>query len=284
MLTVLNALELSSNYLIKKGVESPRLNAELLLADILGCNRMELYLKFDQPLSENEKLRYRDFIKRRGEREPFQYIIGKTEFFGLKIKVTPDVLIPRPETELLIERVLEYAEKFASCRILEIGTGSGNIAISLANNISNSEIYAIDISEAAITIAEDNYRGYSNNGKLKFKVIDIEDFQIDSTDKYDIIVSNPPYISNKDYNNLEKELLDYEPKIALTDESDGFKFYRLIAKKSSDLLKKGGRLFFEIGYGQSEYISDIMKMNNFVDLKIIRDYQNIDRVIDGELE
>jgi release factor glutamine methyltransferase len=279
MLNVISALELSSEFLYKKGVESPRLNAELLLAEILGCSRLELYLKFDQPLKDQEVSKYREFIKRRGEREPYQYIVGNTEFYGMKLKISPDVLIPRSETELLIERVIQFTENLEDINILDIGTGSGNIALGLRCNIKSGIIDSIDISERALSIARENSEKYNNSNAVNFYLSSIESFVTDK--KYDAVVSNPPYISLQDYSSLEPELLKYEPRAALTDEADGFKYYSIIASKAGALLKKGGRLFFEMGFGQSERIGRIMKDNGFTDLVIKKDYQNIDRVIDG---
>ncbi|MDX1702048.1 MAG: peptide chain release factor N(5)-glutamine methyltransferase [Melioribacteraceae bacterium] len=283
MLTILESIELSEQFLEKKGVDAPRMNAEILLADILKCKRMELYLKFDQPLSEVEKQRYREFIRRRGEREPLQYIIGKVEFYGLEFKVSPNVLIPRPETEILVEQVLSEAKSKDNPSILEIGTGSGNIAISLFMNLENASIHSIDISGSAIKTAMENAEMLNMNGSLIFKNVSFENY-IAGKEKFDFVVSNPPYVSVEDYDDLEPELLDFEPKIALTDEGDGFTFYKSISSRAHELLKPGGKIFFEIGFGQSSNIQRIMKENNIKNIKVTKDYQNIDRVISGEIE
>jgi len=283
MLTILNAIELSTDYLNQKGVESPRINAELLLAEILNCKRMDLYLKFDQPLSGKEKTDYREFIKRRGNREPLQYIIGSVEFYGINLKVNKNVLIPRQETELLVEEIISNAKDNSSLSILDIGTGSGNIAISLIKNLNKCSVHSIDVSESALALAKNNAIDHEINGKLTFENIDIEKFSQTGNIKYDLIVSNPPYISAQDYIDLEKELVDFEPKIALTDNEDGLTFYKLITENSRELLNVGGYLFFEIGFGQSKQITEFMKKNGFRNIKIKKDYQNIDRVISGEL-
>ncbi len=283
MLTILNAIELSADYLDKKEVESARINSELLLAHILNCNRMELYLKFDQPLKEEEVNEYRELIKRRGNREPLQYIIGNVEFFGLEFFVNKNVLIPRSETELLVETIINKFKNKNSISILDIGTGSGNIAISLSKNLPGANIIGIDKSKKAIDVAKKNSVLIDNDFKLKFEAIDFIDFSNTNTCKFDLIVSNPPYISLKDYESLDAELKNYEPKEALTDFEDGYYFYKLICKNASKHLLPKGKLFFEIGFGQSKTIKQIMDVNGFINISIIKDYQNIDRVIFGEI-
>lgn len=283
MLTILKAITLSAEYLDKKKVESARINAELLLAHILNCNRMELYLKFDQPLKEDEVNDYRKLIKRRGKREPLQYIIGNVEFFGLEFFVNRNVLIPRPETELLVEIIINKFKYENSISILDVGTGSGNIAISLSKNLPNAKIIGIDKSKKAIEIAQKNSVQFKNDGKLKLKSIDFIDFLNDNKNKFDLIVSNPPYISTRDYESLEAELKYYEPKEALTDFEDGYHFYKLICKNAAKLLLPKGKIFFEIGFGQSKKVENILKEYGLKNINILKDYQNIDRVIYGEL-
>ena len=195
MLTVLESIKLSTEYLQKKGIESPRINAELLLANILNCKRLDLYLKFDQPLKEGEINLYREFISRRGKFEPLQYITGTVEFFGLEFKVNKSVLIPRPETEILVETIIDSAEKKENIDILDIGTGSGNIAIAVAKNLPNSKICAIDNNSEALQIAKDNAKLNSVEDRIEFMNDSILNGIIRSAKKYDIIVSNPPYVS-----------------------------------------------------------------------------------------
>jgi release factor glutamine methyltransferase len=283
MLTILNAIELSAEFLKKKGVESSRINAELLLANVLNCKRMDLYLKFDQPLTEEETANYREVIKRRGQREPLQYIVGSVEFYGLEFFVNKDVLIPRAETEHLVEELLSKIKIDENLKILDIGTGSGNIAISLSKHLPNSIVHSIDKSEKAIKIAKKNAKTHIVNGNLSFEVVDFNLYNVEENDKYDIIVSKPPYIGLNDYGKLSKELTEYEPKEALTDEKDGYSFYELISYKAKNILNQNGKLFFEIGFGQSEKIYNVMKNNGFNKIKIIKDYSKIDRVISGVL-
>jgi len=283
MLTVLEAINRSTEFLEKKNIESPRTNAEHLLAHVLKCKRLDLYLAFDRPLKENETDIYRELIVRRGKTEPLQYIVGTVEFYGLEFKVNPSVLIPRPETELLIEKILESVNKEDSLKILDIGTGSGNIAVSLAKNLSNSTLTAIDISEDAIEVAEENSELNNINGQISFYKIDFVNEQGFSESNFDLIVSNPPYVSINDYSGLSPELKDHEPKIALTDNKDGLNFYSEISKKAQTLLNKNGKLFFEVGMGQAEEVKTILIQNSFSDIEIFKDYSNIERVVKGVL-
>lgn len=283
MLTILNAIELSKEYLEKREVESPRINAELLLAHILKCKRMDLYLRFEQPLKDDEVAEYRELIRRRGKREPVQYIIGSVEFYGIDFFVDRNVLIPRQETEHLVEEIINIYKSKNKVNIIDIGTGSGNIAVSLARNLPNAIIQGIDKSSAAIEIAEKNAKKNSAINNLSFKSIDFISFANSNSHKFDVIVSNPPYISVEDYDALELELKKYEPKDALTDHEDGLSFYKIISEKSKNILRENGKLFFEIGFGQSESILKIMAGSGFINISLIKDYQNIDRVIYGDL-
>jgi len=281
MLTVLLALNKSTDYLEKKGIESPRMNAEILLADILNCKRLELYLMYDRPLTEKELTEYREYLKRRSTFEPAQYIIGTVEFYGLEFKVSPDVLIPRPETEILVETVINSVNEEDELQIMDIGSGSGNISIAIAVNLHNASVTGIEISESAIAVAEENLTKYDCNKRISFLNFDILSVNRDEFSDFDIIVSNPPYVSKEDYGKVQKEILNYEPNIAVTNFLDGLKFYLKIISLSSEILKPNGKLFLEIAQGQSQKINEIMKENNFKDISIVQDYQKIDRVIFG---
>lgn len=283
MLTVLEAINLSTEYLKNKNIESPRINAEQLLSYVLKRKRLEIYLSFDKPLSEDEIKMYRELIRRRSTAEPLQYIIGSVEFYGLDIKVTRDVLIPRPETEILVEKIIENVDKELKTNILDIGTGSGNIAVSLAKNLGNSFVTGIDISREALEIAAANSRMNGTEEKVIFKELNILDPGFIFEEKFDIIVSNPPYVSVNEYPELRPELTVYEPRIALTDENDGLNFYRFITANANKYLKNNGRLFFEIGQGQSGPVKKMFEDNHFSDITLYKDYANIERVITGVL-
>lgn len=282
MIKVLDAIVLSTDYLEKKGIESARMNAELLLAHILECQRLELYLRFDQPLNKIETDTYRDYISRRGNFEPYQYIVGDVEFYGLKFFVDKNVLIPRQETEILIEKILEKYPKDEELKILDIGTGSGNIPISLAINLPESKVISMDVSQDAIKVAEQNRELHDLNSRIGFIKSDI---LTDTLEKYngtfDIIVSNPPYVEEAEFKTLQKEIKEYEPDIAITDFDDGLKFYKEISSKSKTLLKENGMLFFEVGKDQAEDVKEIMKENGFQNIKIQNDLSDIERVVFG---
>jgi len=283
MITILEAINLSAQYLSQKGIEESRTNAEMLLASILGCKRLDLYLSFDKPLGEVEKEKYREFIKRRGNFEPLQYIIGNVEFYGLKLKVNSSVLIPRPETELLVENILNVLPKEKQLTILDIGCGSGNIAIALAVNLPSAILFCTDCNNNALTISKENSENHFVSNKIKFIEHNILKEDLKKFPQFDLIVSNPPYVSKEDFSTLQREIRDYEPRSAVTDEKDGYTFYREIAAKSFSKLKDSGKLFFEIASGQSEMIFQIMAEINYKNIRVTKDYQNIDRVIFGEI-
>lgn len=280
MINVLTALQKSTKFLEEKGIESPRMNAELLLADVLKCNRLNLYLSFDRPLKEDEANHYREFIVRRGKFEPLQYITGIVEFYDLKLHVTKEVLIPRPETELLVEEAINLVKSLNIRQILDVGTGSGNIAIALAKHLSGINITSIDISKSALELAKQNAELNGLTNTISFELADI--FKYVPPKKFDIVISNPPYVSKENFSTLQKEITDYEPMQAVTDEFDGYKFYKHIIENSNDLLTPKGNLIFEIAEGQANRIKEYMTKNNFEIVNVIKDYQNIERVIIGE--
>lgn len=284
MITVLEAIKLSTDYLDKKNVESARTNAEILLAEVLCCKRLELYLSFDKPLKEDELSVYREYIKKRGLRIPLQYIIGHVDFFGVKLIVNENVLIPRPETELLVEKIVNDFTKSESIRILDIGVGSGNISIALSNNLKKCVVVGIDISERALEVAKQNAKNNLVQNNIKFKKFDIKKDDITELGKFDLIVSNPPYVSSSDFQYLEPELKVYEPSEALTDNSDGLSFYKKIIASSGMLLNKNGKIYFEIGKDQHKVISKLMSESGFININIIKDYLGIERIICGELK
>ena len=284
MITVLEVIKLSTEYLQKKGVESPRANAEILLAEILKCKRLELYLAFDKPLAENEVQVYREAIRKRGLRIPLQYIVGNVEFYGLKLIVNENVLIPRPESELLVEKIINDSDKSNNLKILDIGVGSGNISLSISKNLPNSKVVAIDISKSALDVANQNAEINSLQDRIEFRLFDFMNDDLNSLGKFDLIVSNPPYVSENDYESLEPELKNYEPKIALTDNSNGISFYKRIIEVSDQILGKHGKIYFELGMGQSIQVKNLFEQNGFKNILMTKDYSGIDRIICGELK
>jgi len=276
--TILDLLQWGTIFFSDKKIESPRLNIELLVCSVLNIERIELYLQFDRPLKQDELADLKQKVLKRATGYPLQYIISHTNFFGCKIKLNEFGLIPRPETEILVNTILKCTSKEDKLRILDIGTGSGCIAIALAKHLSNSKIIAIDISKEAISLAKENSI-LNNIANVKFFQYDI--FKgIEAKEKFDIIVSNPPYISKSEYMLLDDTVKKYEPKIALTDESDGLQFYRLFSRIFPDLLKEKGNFYLEIGFGQSKDLLNIFPPNLY-EVAFVKDYSNIERVLIG---
>jgi release factor glutamine methyltransferase len=254
---------------------------ELLFSEILNCERLSLYLNKDSHLDKEKSALISSALKRRIDREPLQYILGKTEFMGLEFKVDRDVFIPRPETEILVETALRMATGFkpqaSSLNILDIGTGSGNIAISLAKFLRGCEIKAVDISGKALKIAKENAQ--LNNVSINFLESDLFDNYNLQSITYDLIVSNPPYIPTLDINHLQPEI-KYEPGIALDGGRDGLDFYRRLIANSVDYLKEDGLLILEMGFNQRASIGNIFqKSGKFEIIEVVKDYNNIERVI-----
>ncbi|MEP7146337.1 MAG: peptide chain release factor N(5)-glutamine methyltransferase, partial [bacterium] len=252
--------------------------------EILKCERMNLYMNFDRMLSKYEIKILKEFIHRRISHEPIQYILGKASFFGSEFIVCKSVLIPRPETELLVQKILEDIKDSGKkeVSVFEIGAGTGCISIAVAKGLEKInigyEIFSIDRSKDAIKNAEQNQKlNAVNNKKLKFYCKDV--FDIDKLNKsFDYIVSNPPYISNELYIDLPPEIKDNEPDLALTDFGDGLEFYKRILMIASDE-KFSGKVFCEIGYGQKNKIEMLLKKNNFSQYFFLKDYNNINRIL-----
>jgi release factor glutamine methyltransferase len=254
---------------------------ELLFTHILNCNRLSLYLDQEVHLSQDKATFISSVLKRRISGEPLQYILGETEFFGLEFKVNPDVFIPRPETEILVETVIDIVKvsKCQSVKVLDLGTGSGCIAVSLARFLPNIRITATDISDKAIKLAKSNARLNNVADKITFIHSDLfSDLGFRISD-FDVIVSNPPYIPTAEIVHLQSEIR-HEPIIALDGGSDGLDFYRRIISNSPYYLKEEGFLIMEMGFNQAEDIKNIFKdLGNFEIIEMVKDYNNIDRVI-----
>ena len=272
---IIDILNLSVDFLSKKKIESPRLSVELIMAHFLKMNRVQLYTSFDKPMNEEELAQIRSAIKRASNQEPIQYIIGKTQFFDFEIEVNQNVLIPRPETEHLCDMIIDIHKDNQNLKILDIGTGSGCIAISLAKKINNCKVYAIDISQSALDLASKNAE--LNDCNIIFGKIDI--LKQIPKEKFDIIVSNPPYISVEEYKLLPKNVLEYEPEIALNDKNDGLQFYKRFANIFYNMLNEDGNFYLEFAYNQSEVIKKIFSEK--YDFEIKKDLSKIDRFCFG---
>lgn len=272
--TVLRLISWGSEYFEAKGVDSPRLTIELLLAHVLGLKRFDLYMQFDRPLRTDELERLRAMVKRRASREPLQYIVGEAHFHRHTFTVNPSVLIPRPETELLVEEVLRRAH---ALRCLDVGTGSGCIGITIALERPDTEVVAIDISEEALSVARANCErlGARNVSMIR---CDFMSDDVGSLGTFDLIVSNPPYVAARDLPGLEPEVRDHEPRLALTDDGDGLAFYRRILDVAPTLLRSGGNIFLEIGYGQSEALDALCRDAGF-EVDVLTDLDRVPRIL-----
>jgi len=280
--TIKDILLWTTDYFIEKGVESPRLNSEILLSHILNFDRVSLYTNYSRPLSKDELYRYRELIKRRANREPAAYILNRKEFWSIPLKVNRNTLIPRPETEIVVESVNEFIKKSGYNRIvniLEVGTGSGNIPIAIASENKNVNIFSVDISFESLKIAYQNV--VENNFDDKIFLINGDIVSSIKFKKFfDIILSNPPYIKTSDIQNLQREVKDFEPLSALDGGSDGLFFYRKILQNSKELLAEGGTVIFEFGDAQQSLdIEKIMVDIGFKNFIIKNDYSGLPRVI-----
>lgn len=251
--TVLEVIQKSTEFLGRKGVESPRLQIELLLAHVLRMPRLKLYLSFDRELTESELTTLRELVMRRGNREPLQHLVGTVSFCGYEIAVNRDVFIPRPETELLAEQCWIWLEQsgIESPAVLDVGTGSGCVAIALALRCPAARITAVDISEAALGVARSNAARHCVEDRITFFCGD--GFSpIAKGTRFDLVVSNPPYIPTEEISRLQPEVRDYDPRVALDGGADGLGFIRRLAVEAGDYMAPGGRLMIELGDGQAE--------------------------------
>ena len=276
-LPLLEVLRGAETYLAERGVENPRLNAEHLLAHALGLKRMELYLQFDRHLTESERAPLRETVKRRGAREPLQHILGTAEFHGSTFASDKRALIPRPETEQLVEIALEIVKGKASTRILDIGTGSGVIAITLALAIPSAEVHAADLSPDALALATENAARHGLTDRIVFHQTDL--FPTNDS-KFDLIIANLPYIPSEEIASLSPEVR-HDPLSALDGGPDGLDLVRRLIDAAPDRLAPGGVLLLELGAGQADAVNTLMADRKFRDISVRSDYQNIPRFAVG---
>ncbi len=275
--TLLKVLTWTKGYLAEKGVENARLEAEWLLCEALGLDRVGLYLNFDKPLTEGELSAYRAMVARRAKREPLQYILGTQEFCGLEFIVTPDVLIPRHDTEVLVTEAAKRATADAS--ILDIGLGSGCIAVALAKMMPEAKVCGVDQSSGALGVAGKNAE---LNGVM-LEIVEGSLFEPFAGRRFDLIVSNPPYIPTGDLPTLEPEVREHEPLAALDGGADGLAFYRAIVPQAPEYLNPGGWLLVEIGIGQGEAVQEIFAHSGFTGIFTEKDPGGIERVVGGQI-
>ena len=273
---VIDIIKWADEYFSLNGHENSRIEIEWLLEEILNCNKVDLYLRYDEQLSPEQLNRLHTWMKRRIKKEPIQYIIGKCEFYGRDFFVNKDVFIPRAETETLINIVLSILDNSPNQNILDICTRSGSIAITLAKELNKANISAIDISKRALDIAKFNARRH--NVTINFEQIDI--LTTTYNNKMDMLVCNPPYIPKNEMDMLMEDVRLYEPKIALTDGYDGLLFYKRISKLAPTIVKSGGHVILEVGLKQQPaLVKDIFSIQSFTDVQIIPDLNGDPRIL-----
>jgi len=263
--------------LTQAGIDEAELDARYILEYITGLNSAQYFIHSEDIIEKNKAEEFFRLIERRSKRIPLSYVIGTRDFFGLTFKVDENVLIPEQETELLVEEVIKHSEGKS---VLDMCTGSGCIAISIALFGKPSKVAASDISEKALEVARENAKSLKA-GEISFIQGDMFE---NVTDKFDIIVSNPPYIETGEIDELMPEVRDYIPRLALDGDIDGLKFYRIISKEAVKKLNKNGRIFYEIGYNQSRAVASILLENGFTDVNIMKDYSGLDRIVMAKLD
>jgi len=274
--TVIDYLKITEDFFLSKKIASARLDAELLLAKVLNLNRIDLYINYEMLLSQEEVSRYRELVARRGKREPVAYILGNKEFFSRDFIVNRDVLVPRPETETLVEEVLRIVETLNSPTILEVGVGSGCNIITVALEYPQAVYFGNDISSKALTVAKQNVEKHNLVDQISLSQADMcGNCKIE---QFDLIFSNPPYIEEDEYNSLEPELF-YEPKIALMAKDDGLSFYKRIIYEGNKFLKDDGFFLLEIGsFKQKQFLTNNFKENGWNEIYFVKDLSSFPRV------
>ena len=275
--TVRKIMDWSGAYLKERGFDSARLDVELLLADVLDCERLRLYLDMERPLSPEERGQFRDALKRRGDGEPVAYIRGERDFMGDVFAVSPDVLIPRPDTEVLVEQALALAEQ--PSRVLDIGTGSGCIAVSLSKRWPDTHVEGWDVSEDALAVARTNNERMTTSVQMR-QADALTELANEPGEKFDLIVSNPPYIERGDAD-MCAMVKKHEPEVALFCEDDGLTFYRRFAERAKAWLAPGGWLMVEVGHKQSADVEALFRDGGLVDVETVLDYAKLPRVVKG---
>ncbi len=272
-----------TEYLTDKGVDSPRLSAELLLCHVVGLTRIELYTQFDTPVPQRQLDRLHDLVKRAGLHEPVAYLTGRTEFYSIELDITSDCLIPRPETELLVQRAIEFLRSRHGVQfVCDLCTGSGCIAVAIGKNFPDARVIATDISAGALEVAAGNVAKHQLHERVELLQGDLFEplvRQLD-VDAFDLIICNPPYVSSAEYEKLAKNVKDYEPKSALLAGTDGLDIYRRLIDKVDEFLKPGAALMLEIGYAQGPVVRELLEQTGaFVEITIEKDPHDNDRVV-----
>ena len=279
MPTVSETLKIAADVLQQSEISEPRREAGSLLAFALQKDKTFLIAHSEYELSAEEEKRFHELLQRRANREPLQYITGKQEFYGLDFEVTKDVLIPRPETELIVENAIELLPE--NGRFCEVGVGSGCISISILHEVKTASAIGLDVSDKALQITEKNAKTHNVSNRLELKISNV--FTNLPNEKFDLIVSNPPYISSDDMENLQAEVRRFEPLSALTDGKDGFSIIKQIIDDAPRFLKRHGFLLIEIGFDQSDKVKQMFSSKIWQSVEFLTDLQNIPRTVKGQI-
>jgi release factor glutamine methyltransferase len=284
--TILKLLKWTTDYFKSHGIEQPRVDAEVLLAHTVGVSRLDLYVLYDRPLEKTELEAFRGLIQRRVRREPVAYIVGKKEFWSMDLQVSRDVLIPRPETETLVEEAVKIIPPEPASepwKILDLGTGSGAIILALASERPGHRFFGTDRSDRALDIARANSRMHQLEERITWLKADWFDVEADEFGPFDVIVSNPPYISSAEFEQLPPEITAYEPTDALEGGDDGLKAIRLIVRDAPSHLVSGGWLFLEIGHNQRLGVEEMIgSSGDYNQWGVVKDYSGFDRIAFAE--
>jgi len=280
--TIQKLLAWITDYLTQNSVDAPRLSAELLLSHVLGLRRIELYTQFDRAVDKEHLDRLHGLVKRAGRHEPVAYLVGKTEFYSIELEVVPDCLIPRPETELLVQRAIEFLRtRSGPQHVCDVCTGCGCIAVAVAKNFPQAHVIATDISDKALAVAARNIEKHQLQDRIELLCGDLFEPLVPHLDvtQWDLIACNPPYVSTAEYETLDKNVKDYEPRLALWAGDDGLDVYRRLCERVDQFLKPGGALLLEIGYAQGPAVQDLLNGTAlFAEVTVEKDFHNNDRI------
>jgi len=280
--TVLRLIRWTSEYFADKGIDTPRLDAEVLLADMLNLSRVQLYLNFDRPLEADELAGFRERVRRRAGREPVAYITRSKEFYSLDLEVGPAVLIPRPETELLVEAAVRFAGRrwpaAEKLRLLDLGVGSGAVTLALASELTRAEIWAVDLSAAALDVARRNARRHGLEGRIKFLPGDLFEALADETVRFHLMAANLPYVPRTAWEDMSPEVREYEPRLSLDGGEDGLAVIRRAVAQAGPWLESGGLMLLEIWPTHGRKLRELAARHGYNQVEIIKDLAGRDRV------
>ena len=274
-MTVADVLRRATEYLTTKGVESPRLDAEHLLGKALSLSRVELYMHHDRELANGERDAFRELVRRRGEREPLAYILGEWGFRQLTLVVDRRALVPRPETEVVVERCLALLDATETPEVLDVGPGTGAIALAIADEHPGARVTALDVSTDALSLARENARRTGLGDRVRFVERDLADgFGVD---EYDLVVSNPPYVTARELETLQPEVRDWEPRVATLGETQT----RSIAEHAREVLRRGGHLVLEVAEARGAEVASLLEELGYDEVRMTEDLTGRDRVVEG---